>query len=99
MSNAHLLQGIMEIELESMYSDKVWEHVEVLEKIKPIGFKRVYKRKRGVNGKAKTYKARLVVKDYSQKLDFNYEEPFSLVAMLKPITILLSITTHLNYEI
>ena len=89
----------METELESMYFDKVWEHVEVLEKIKPIGCKRVYKRKRGVNGKAKTYKARLVVKDYSQKLDFNYEEPFSLVAMLKPITILLSITTHLNYEI
>ena len=43
--------------------------------------------------------ARLVVKGYSQKLGFDYEETFSLVAMLKSIRILSFIATHFNYEI
>ena len=47
----------------------------------------------------KTFKARLVVKGYTQKEGFDYEETFSLVAMIKSIRILLSITTHMNYEI
>ena len=45
------------------------------------------------------YKARLVVKGYTQKEGIDYEETFSLVAMLKSICILLSIAAHLNYEI
>ena len=42
------------------------------------------------------------MKNYSKKLGFNYEETFSLIAMLKSIKkkkILLSIATHLNYKI
>ena len=52
-----------------------------------------------VDGKVKIYKARLVIKGYSQKLGFNYEETFSSIVMLKFIRILLSIMVHLNYEI
>ena len=73
--------------------------VETPEWIKPIECKWVYKRKIGVDGKVEIYKARLVAKDYNQKLGFNYEETFTPVAMLKSIRILLSITVHLNYEI
>ncbi|KAL6346159.1 hypothetical protein AAG906_027890 [Vitis piasezkii] len=50
-----LWQGATEVELESMYTNK----------IKPIGCKWLYKRKRGVDGKVETYKARLVAKGYS----------------------------------
>ena len=46
-----------------------------------------------------TYKARLVAKGYTQKAGIDYEETFSLVAMLKSIRILLSITAHYDYEI
>ena len=52
-----------------------------------------------MDGKVETFKARLVAKGYTQKERIDYEETFSLVAMLKPIRILLSIVTTLEYEI
>ena len=39
------------------------------------------------------------MKGYTQKEGIDYEENFSLVAILKSIRILLSITAHFNYEI
>ena len=89
----------METKLESMYANKVWELVEALKGTKTIGCKWVHKRKRKAYGKVETFKAKLVVKDYSQKPGFNYEETFSLITMLKSIRILLSIVAHLDYEI
>ncbi|PKI58982.1 hypothetical protein CRG98_020627 [Punica granatum] len=46
----------MKVEIESMYSNQVWDLVNALEGIKLIGCKWVYKRKRGVNGKVETFK-------------------------------------------
>lgn len=86
----------MEEKLESMYSNGVYGLIETLERIKPM---KVYKKKRMVNGKVATYKAKLVEKSYSQKLGFDYEEIFSLVAILKSIIILISIVAHFDYEI
>ena len=82
-----------------MYSNGVWNLVEAPEGIKPIGCKQVYKRKKWVDGKVETYKARLVAKSYNQKLGFDYEETFAPGAMLKSIIILLSIAAYLDYEI
>ena len=45
-----------------MDSNKVWDLVEAPANIKPIGYKWVYKRKRGLHGKIETFKARLAVK-------------------------------------
>ncbi|KAH9699146.1 hypothetical protein KPL71_024234 [Citrus sinensis] len=67
--------------------------------VKPIGCKWIYKRKRGVDGRVETFKARLVVEGFTQKEGINYEETFSPVAMLKSIRILLSIVAVLDYEI
>ena len=47
----------------------------------------------------KPRKAKLVAKGYTQKEGIDYEETFSLVAMLKSIRMLLSITAHYDYEI
>ena len=40
-----------------------------------------------------------MAKVYTQKEGFDYEETFSPVAMIKSIRILLSIATHIDYEI
>ena len=61
-------------------------------------FRSIYKRKRGIDGKVKTFKARLVAKGYTQKEGFDYKETLSVV-MIKSIRILLSITAHMNFEI
>ncbi|RVW12616.1 Retrovirus-related Pol polyprotein from transposon TNT 1-94 [Vitis vinifera] len=78
MSNvdAHFWQKAMEVELESMHSNHVWELVEAPKGIKPTGYKWVYKRKRGVDGKVETFKARFFEKGYSQKPIVNYGETF-----------------------
>ena len=55
----------MNQEMESMYSNKVWEHVEAPNGVKPIGCKWIYKRKRGVDGRVETFKARLVAKGFT----------------------------------
>ena len=89
----------MKSELDSMYSNQVMDLVKVPNSIKPVGCKWVYKKKKGIDGKVETFKARLVVKGYTQKEGIDYEETFSPIAMLKSIKILLSIATHYDYEI
>ena len=89
----------MNQEMESMYSNSVWELVDLPEGFRPIGNKWIYKRKKGADGKVETYKARLVAKGYTQKEGVDYEETFSPIAMLKSIQILLSIAASLDYEI
>ena len=89
----------MKSELDSMYSNQVWDLVKAPNGIKPIGCKCVYKRKRGIDGKVETFKAILVVKRYIQNEGIDYEETFSWVAMLKSIWILLSIAAYYDYEI
>ena len=89
----------LKAELESMGSNQVSNLVEAPANIKPIGYKWVYKRKRGSDGKVETFKARLIVKGYTQREGIDYDETFSPVAMLKSIRILLSIAACLDFEI
>ena len=97
--DAHHWVKAMKFELDSMYSNQVWDLVKVPNGIKPVGCKWVYKRKRGIDGKVETIKARLVAKGYPKKEGIDYEETFSLIAMLKSIRILLYITAYYDYEI
>ena len=89
----------MNSEMDSMYSNKVWNLVDAPEGIVPIGCKWIFKKKIGVDGKVETYKARLVAKGYRQRQGVDYDETFSPVAMLKSIRILLAIAAHYDYEI
>ncbi|KAA0062799.1 gag/pol protein [Cucumis melo var. makuwa] len=71
----------MNLELESMYFNSVWDLVDQLDGVKPIGCKWSYKRKRGADGKIQTFKAILMAKGYTQVEGVDYEETFSPVAM------------------
>ena len=57
----------MNREMEYMYSNSVWSLVKAPKRVKSIGCKWIYKRKRGSNGKVETFKARLVVNGFTQK--------------------------------
>ncbi|KAL0556725.1 hypothetical protein IC582_005241 [Cucumis melo] len=89
----------MDLEMESMYFNSVWELVDLPKGVKHIGCKWIYKRKRDSTGKVQTFKARLISKGYTQREGVDYEETFSHVAMLKSIRILMSIATFYDYEI
>lgn len=55
----------MKSKINSIKSNNFLAIVDPPKEIKPIGCKWVYERKKGVDGKVKTYKARLVVKDFN----------------------------------
>jgi len=59
-------------EIQALERNKTWTLVKCLDRVKPIGYKWVFKIKRHADGTVERYKARLVAKGYSQieGLDF-----------------------------
>ena len=49
--DADLWQKVMKSEMQSMYSNQVWDLIEPPEGIKPIGCKWIYKKNRGADGR------------------------------------------------
>ena len=62
VDSTHWVKAI-KAELESMNSNQVWDLVEASANIKPIGFKWVYKRKRGFDGRSRPSRQGLLRKD------------------------------------
>ena len=89
----------MDSEIQSMHQNQVWYLVYHPEGIVPIGCKWIFKKKIGADGQIDTFKARLVAKGYRQRQGVDYDEIFSLVAMIKSIWILLAIVAHYDYEV
>ena len=54
--DAHHWIKAMKSELDSIYSNQVWDLVKAPSGIKPVGCKWVYKRKRGIDGKVEPLK-------------------------------------------
>ena len=52
-------------EIASLHKNEAWDLVELPVGKKPIGSKRVFKKKMNVKGKVEKYKAWLVAKGYS----------------------------------
>ncbi|KAJ0765449.1 putative RNA-directed DNA polymerase [Helianthus annuus] len=89
----------MNVEMQSMYDNQVWELVVPPLNSKVVGSKWVFKKKTDMHGNLDTYKARLVAKGFTQTQGVDYDETFSPVAMLKSIRILFAIAEYYDYEI
>ena len=89
----------MRSELKSMDENQVWDLVDLPPGVKAIGCKWVFKKKTDVDGNVQIHKARLVTKGYGQVQGIDYNETYSLVAMLKSARIILSIAAYFDYEI
>ena len=87
----------MKSEMGSMYENKVWTLVDLPDDRQAIENKWIFKRKTNVDSSVTIYKARIVAKGFRQVQDVDYDEIFSLVAMLKSVRIMLAIATF--YEI
>ncbi|KAL0451266.1 UNVERIFIED_CONTAM: Retrovirus-related Pol polyprotein from transposon TNT 1-94 [Sesamum latifolium] len=66
----------MKSKMDSMGSNQVWTLVDLSKGVRPVGCKWVYKRKLGADGEVTAFKARLVVKGYTQRPGVDFEETF-----------------------
>src|SRR4051812_32622319 len=89
----------MKSEMGSMYENKVWTLVDLLDGRQAIENKWIFKKKTDADGNVTVYKARLVAKGFRQVQGIDYDETFSPVAMLKSVRIMLAIAAFYDYEI
>lgn len=89
----------MDDEFLSLQKNETWKLVKLPKDRKPITSKWVYKVKRHTDGTIERYKARLVVRGFSQRVGLDYQETFSPVVRLDSIRILLAIAAEEDLEI
>ena len=87
----------MKSEIGSIYKNKVWTFVYLLNGRQTIENKWIFKRKTDTDSSVTIYKARIVAKGFRQVQGVDYDEIFSLVSMLKSVRIMLAIAAF--YEI
>ena len=89
----------MEEELESMRKNQVWDSVNLSSNKKTIGNKWVLKIKWKVDGSIENYKARLVVKGYTQQEGIANEETIYPVVRFASIRLILAIVAHIDLKL
>ncbi|GJX76662.1 retrotransposon protein, putative, ty1-copia subclass [Tanacetum coccineum] len=89
----------MNVEMQSMKDNDVWELIELPPNAKTVGHKWLFKKKTDMDGAVHTFKSRLVAKGFTQTYGVDYEETFSHVEDIRAIRILIVITAFYDYEI
>ncbi|GJW88143.1 retrotransposon protein, putative, ty1-copia subclass [Tanacetum coccineum] len=89
----------MNTEMQSIKDNQVWYLVDLPSNGQTVRCKWLFKKKTDMDGNVHTFKARLVAKGFTQTYNVDYGETFSLVADIRPIRILLTITVFYDYEI
>ena len=77
-----------------MKDNDVWDLVPLLEGVKPIGCKWIFKTKTDSKGDVKRYKACLVTKDFTQKKGIDYKETFPLVSSKDSFKTIMALVAH-----
>lgn len=89
----------MKIELDLIFKNNVWTLVESNSHIKPITCKLVYKTKRDALGGIDRYKARLVVKGFTQREGIDYNDTFSLISSKDSMRVVMFLAVHFDLEL
>ena len=80
----------MKYEMGSIYENKVWTLVDLPDDQQAIENKWIFKRKTDADRSVTIYKPRIVAKGFRQFQGVDYDEIFSLIAMLKSVRIMLA---------
>ncbi|RVW56871.1 Retrovirus-related Pol polyprotein from transposon TNT 1-94 [Vitis vinifera] len=97
--NSTLWLYAMEEELKSMKDNEVWDLVELPKGIKTIRCKWIFKTKHDSKGNVERYKARLVVKGYTQKEGIDYKETFSPISKKDSLRIVMALVAHFDLKL
>ena len=89
----------MDKEIKAIKKNDTWELAILPIGKKTIGVKWVYKLKKNEKGEVERYKARLVVKGYSQRQGIDYDEVFGPVAHMEIIRLLISLAALNQWRI
>ncbi|GKA48604.1 retrotransposon protein, putative, ty1-copia subclass, partial [Tanacetum coccineum] len=90
---------VMNMEMQSMKYNDVCILVELPPNARTVGSKWLFKKKTDMDGAIYIFRARLVVKGFTQTYGVDYEETFSPVADIRAIRILKAIVAYYDYEI
>lgn len=86
-------------EYESLVKNQTWTVCDLPASRRPITSKWVFKLKYRANGRVDKYKARLVAREFTQRLGFDYNEIYAPVAKLVTLKILLAIANQKDMHI
>ena len=89
----------MHEEMKSLHKNNTYELMELSKGKRVLKNKWELKRKPEPNISQPRYKARLVVKSFSQKKDIDFEEIFSPVVKMSSIRVVLGLATSMNLKI
>ena len=90
---------VMNDVFKSMKDNDIWDLVPLSESAKPNSCKWIFKTKRDSQGNVERYKARLVIKGFTQREGIDYKEIFSPVSSKDSFEIIMTLVAHFDLEL
>ena len=94
-----LWQQAMNEELDALHKRNTWDIVDLPPGQSVVGCRWVYKIKTKADGSVERYKARLVVKSFTQEYGIDYEETFAPISRLTSVTCLIVVAAIRHWSL